>query len=234
MTKENQQLTNAQIESFIKATSTYFDQISNKGNLQELFGDLSIDSEGLTDYNEPFYKYIQKDTYNNFISKRKHQLGSLQYYREIEKDESRDEKEGFSNLIINSGNRQILTSVISGFNRYILCGTSNLEQQKHMSKNFGGYVMKIKDIKSFAEKVKNEIGAKDWQVRKVWYTDYKAYMTDRLIEDLSGVGPDLSDELFELLYQISETPSVFCKPMRFSPEQEVRLAFPWERMLKKD
>ena len=233
MTKENQQLTNDKIKAFIKATSKYLEQITNKDNLQELFGDLNFAIKEPTDYNEPFYKFIHKETYDNYICKGKHRLGSLKYYREIEKYGSRDEKEGFSNLIINSGNRQILTSVISGFDKYIFCGTSNLDKQKYMSQNFGGYVLKITNIESFADKVSKAIGAIDWQVRKVRYSDYKAYITDSLITDLNGVNPDLSDELFNILYKISETPSVFCKPKRFSTEQELRLAFTMGRDVKK-
>lgn len=233
MTKENQQLTNDQIKTFIKATAKAFDQISNQENLLELFGDLSFVTDESTDYNEPFYKFVDRETYDNFISKGKHRLGSLQYYREIEKAESRDEKEGFSNLIINSGNRQILTSVISGFDKYIFCGTTNLDKQKYMSSNFGGYVLKIKNIKSFAGKITKAIGAIDWHVQKVRYTDYKAYMTDSLIMDLNGVNPDLSNEMFDILYKISESPSVFCKPERFRPEQELRLTFSMGRDVKK-
>ncbi len=233
MTKETQQLTNEKLASLIKNTSKLLDQTSNQENLQELFGDLSFVTEELNDFNEPFYKFIHKETYDNFISKGKHRLGSLKYYREIEKNESRDEKEGFSNLIINSGNRQIFTSVISGFDKYILCGTSNLDEQKYMSQNFGGYVLKIRNIKSFAEKIKKAIGAIDWQVRKVRYSDYKAYLTDINIKDLNGVSPDLSNEMFDILYKISETPSVFCKPERFSAEQELRLAFSMGRDVKK-
>jgi len=232
MTKENQDLTNDHIETFIKATSNYLNQISNKRNLKELFGPLSFVSSESPDYNEPFYKFIHKETYDNYISKGKHQLGSLKYYREIEKAESRDEKEGFSNLIIKSGNRQILTSVISGFDKYILCGTYNLQQMKMMSKKFGGYIMKINNLNAFSEKVKNTIGALNWQVRKVTYSDYKAYMAEKQINDLKGVSPDLSVELFQLLYQFSESPSVFCKPMRYSPEREVRLVYSMETDVK--
>ena len=43
-----------------------------------------------------------------------------------------------------------------------------------MAKKFGGYVMKINNIGSFAEKVSKAVGAESWQVRKVAYTDYKA------------------------------------------------------------
>ena len=232
MTKENAILTNSQIESFIKATSTCFDSIINKENLQELFGKLNYVTVDSSDYQNPFYKFIHKETYDNYIRKGKFQLGSLQYYREIEKNESRDEKEGFSNLIINSGNRQIFTSVISGFDKYILCGTHNLEKQELMTENFGGYVMKIKNIRSFAEKIKKAIGADEWQVYKVCYTDYKAYSAEIQPINFNGVNPDLSDELFNILNQFSESPSVFSKPTRFKDEQELRIAFTMRKDVK--
>ena len=164
--------------------------------------------------------------------KGKFQLGTLQYYREIERQESRDEKEGFANLIINSGNRQILTSVISGFDKYILCGTYDSENMEHMSAKYGGYIMIIKNIKSFAEKVKTAIGAQSWYVNEISYSDYKAYSVDTIISDLNGVSPDLSDELFNILYEISEKPSVYSKPTRFKDEKELRLSFTMPRDVK--
>ena len=102
MTKKNIKLTNAQIEVFIKATSKYLDAIQNTDNLIELFGSMDFVNPDQSIYPKSFYKFIHKETYDNFISKGKFQLGTLQYYREIERQESRDYKEGFSNLIINS------------------------------------------------------------------------------------------------------------------------------------
>jgi hypothetical protein len=232
MTKENIKLTNTQIEVFIKATSKYLDAIQNADNLIELFGSMDFVYPDQSTFSRPFYKFIHKETYDNFMSKGKFQLGTLQYYREIERQESRDEKEGFANLIINSGNRQILTSVISGFDKYILCGTYDSENMEHMSAKYGGYIMIIKNIKSFAEKVKTAIGAQSWYVNEISYSDYKAYSVDTIISDLNGVSPDLSDELFNILYEISEKPSVYSKPTRFKDEKELRLSFTMPRDVK--
>lgn len=225
ITKKNIKLTNSQIEVFIKATSKYLNAIQNTDNLIELFGSMDFVNPDQSIYPKPFYKFIHKETYTNFISKGKFQLGTLQYYREIERQESRDYKEGFSNLIINSGDRQILTSVISGFDKYILCGTYNSENVEYMSAKYGGNIMIIKNIKSFAEKVKTAIGAQSWHVNEISYSDYKAYSVDTIISDLNGVSPDLSDELFNILYEISEKPSVYAKPTRFKDEKELRLSF---------
>ncbi len=232
MTKENSALTNLQIETFIKATSTYFDSVRNKKNLKELFGSLDFVNISSFQYSKPFYKFIHKETYENFISKGKFQLGSLKYYREIERQESRDEKEGFANLIINSGNRQIFTSVISGFDKYILCGTYDIENLDYMSAKYGGYIMKINSVKSFAEKVMKAIGAESWLLNEINYTDYKAYAVDTIISDLGGVSPDLSDELFNILYNISDKPCVYAKPVRFEDEKELRLSFTMARDTK--
>lgn len=232
MTKKNIKLTNTQIEVFIKATSKYLDAIQNVDNLIELFGSMDFVYPEQTNYSKPFYKFIHKETYDNFISKGKFQLGTLQYYREIERQESRDYKEGFSNLIINSGDRQILTSVISGFDKYILCGTHDSENVEYMSAKYGGYIMVIKNIKSFAEKVKTAIGAESWYVNEINYTDYKAYSVNASISDINGVSPDLSDELFNILYEISGKPSVYAKPTRFKDEKELRLSFTMPRDVK--
>jgi hypothetical protein len=65
MTKENIPLSNSQIEDFIKATSTYFDSIKNKDNLQELFGELDFVKLDSTEYQKPFFKFIHKEMYDN-------------------------------------------------------------------------------------------------------------------------------------------------------------------------
>jgi hypothetical protein len=234
MTKENLKFTEVELRGFIKATYNYYDSLIKNKNLSDLFGELFLqdvknDVEALT-----FYKYISKDTYNNFISKGKFRLGSLKLYSEIENKKIRDVKEGFSNIIIDSGTRQIVVSVISGFNFYIQCGTYNLDASDFMSKNFGSYVIKIKNIKSYANKVQKAIGAKNWYIKKVLYSDYKAYRIERNISNLSGVGPDLSNEMFDILYDASFIPSIFCKPTFFNKEQELRLVFEMEKNVKKE
>jgi len=233
MLKENISLTNEQIEKFIIATSNYLDKTGKRENLFELYEKIDFINEQVDEYDKPFYKFINKETLNHFVKKGKFQLGSLSYYREIENNESRDEKEGFSNLIINSGDRQILTSVISGFDHYIFCGTFNLDLKEKMSGKFGDYVLKIQNVKSFAEKIKKAIGAKQWGIDKIKYSDFKAFKTDCLINDLNAaVSPDLSEEFFNILHKISLRPSIFSKPNKFQDEQELRLIFKMDKKVK--
>lgn len=233
MTKENIFFSNDEIENFLKIFSDYYKNYAKNPNAYELFGRIDFIENTSNNYSGPFFKFIDKETYDNFISKGKFQVGSLQHYREIERDESRDEKEGYSNIILNTNNRQILTSVISGFDNYIFCGTYDLNQKEVMVKKFGKYIIKINNIKSFAEKVKNAIGAISWQVEKVQYTDFKAFKSSINTIDLNGVGPELSNELFDILYRLSERPSLFSKPLRFIPEQELRLTFKMNKKTKK-
>jgi hypothetical protein len=234
VTKENVHFSETDLRNMIRITSNYFDSIANNTTIKnELFGDLKVedydtDLEGLS-----FYKYVSKETYDNFIKKGKFLLGSLKYYREIEKQNSRDEKEGFCNLLIESGNRSIFTSVIAGFNHYIFCGTDTLNESSIMIGKFGTVCLKINSIKGFAEKVKKSIGAKKWKIKKVTYSDYKAYSATQLISDLNGVNPDLSEEFFNYLIKYSFLPSLFCKPTRFSPESELRLTFEMDINVKR-
>jgi len=102
-----------------------------------------------------------------------------------------------------------------------------------MIEKFGNVCLKINSIKGFAEKVKKSIGAEKWEIKKVTYSDYKAYSTTQLIADLNGVNPDLSEEFFNYLIKYSFLPSLFCKPTRFSAESELRLTFEMDKNVKR-
>ena len=226
--KENQQFTEEEIKKFVSITSNYLDDLEgahNDNRLGELFDTLlvPIPHESLKDLT--FYKFITKDTYDNYILKGKFQLGSLQFYREIENKSARDEKEGYSNLIIRSGNRDIFTSILSGFNFYIFCGTSTTNESKFMNENFGDITLQIPSIASFANAVSKSIGAKRWHLYEVRYSDFKAYLVKQLIKKIEEENGDLSDEMFDCFYKASFFPSLFVKPCRFNQEMELRLAF---------
>ncbi|KAB1066068.1 hypothetical protein [Salibacter halophilus] len=232
VTKENHNLSEEQLKGLIQATSDYLSRIDNKTNLLELFGEVELKEEQIKVNDFTFYKFISKDTYENFIRKGKFQLGSLKYYREIERDKSRDEKEGFCNLIFENHNQQVFTSAISGFNFYILCGTHKLDEKHHMTENFGDYILKIKSISSFANSIKKAIGAKEWKIQKVYYTDFKAHKIKTNLKDFEGANPELSAEIFKLIQKHSVFPSIFMKPKIFKPENELRLTFKMDKNVK--
>ena len=235
MTKENSKLSENGLRNFIRASSNLSDSLlKRKQPLINLFGKIQL-GKNYTKIDEiNFVKYVPRETYENYIKNGSFQLSSLKKYREIERSESRDEREGFSYLIINSGTRQIIASVLSGFNYLLLCGTDSITDDQFMRKKFGEVRLEIKNISSFADKIMTSIGAKSWDIQKVQYTDFKAFTFDYEIKDLNGVGPDLSEELFSVLYSASYTPSIFSKPTFFSPENEFRLIFEFDENVKNE
>ena len=55
-----------------------------------------------------------------------------------------------------------------------------------MADRFGGVILKINSIGSFADKVMKAIGASDWQLREITYSDFKAYRVDQSAGDYHG------------------------------------------------
>jgi hypothetical protein len=225
--KENESFDDVLIRKMISASNNYFDSLSQeKFEQKEFLGVLNIMDYELEIEKINLYKFISKETFENYYKKGKFQLGSLEYYREIENKSSRDEREGFSNIIINSGNRQIFASVISGFNKYIFSGTDSLENSEKLAEKFGSVCIKVKNIQSFADKIKKAINAKSWEIKRVTYTDFKAYSAFTEINDIERImNLDINEEFFRYLLDFSSLPSVYCKPLDFLPENEIRLTF---------
>lgn len=234
MTKENVMFDDIDLKVIITAFSELQNSISSKQrSSKELFGDLNVKEHDVDINTLSFYKFVSKDTLINYLKKGKFQFGSLQYYREIEKENCRDEKEGLSNLLITTGNRQVFASVISGFNQFIFCGTDNIDEWDQMANKFGKVCIKLKNIKSFADKVQASIGAKSWQIKKVTYSDFKAYSVNQEIKNLDPENIGYNQDLINFLIDYSMLPSIFCKPIRFSNEHELRFTFEMDRNVKK-
>lgn len=215
--------TNEQLKGIIKIFFSEFDEIY-KGDIYHQDGNVA---------NPKLYKFISSETYKKYISKGKFQLGSLQYYREIENLKIKDRKEGLSHVILENKGHILNASVISGFDKYLFCASTGLDDMSFKKGNFGDYVMEIANVRSFSEAVSKSIGAKKWTVKKVFYSDYKAY---KMIFQ-EDIGLDLNilfkPELVEKLITVSEMPSVFGKPYSFKPEEEIRIAFDLGKDVKK-
>ena len=232
VTKENAFLTNEDNKNLIKMESAFRNEISRYNDKLEFLHEYNEIEKPIKNYNGPFYKFVPSHVYENYLKKGKFQLGSSQYYRAIEKEESRDAIEGYCNLTIISKNREISTSVISGYNHYMLCGTTNLEQVEYMTKRFGGFVMEVRNLNSFARKVKTCIGAEKWDIQDIRYDDYNLLKIEKEIKDINGFGAELSEEAFSLIKDYSLYQSLFVKPRCFKSENEVRIAFKVKRVVK--
>lgn len=190
--------------------------------------DLKIEeSKYLNEINNPtpLFKYISKADYENFISKGYFQLGSSQYYREIEKEESRDKLEGFSISILNVNNYKIPITLFRCNNYLIFCGTTT-RSNDYMNKKFGEVEIKISDSFSFASKIAKSIGAKGFTIGKVEYSNSKIYKSNHLITQPFEPQDFIhNQDVLDLLLSVSLYPSLFVKPKMFENEKETRIIF---------
>jgi hypothetical protein len=179
-----------------------------------------------------FYKFLPATSLEYYRSG-SFQFGSVQFYRDIENQNSKDAMEGLSNIVFQGPKNVWAISLASGYNFGIFCGTSSLKKRDEMSKQFGAHIIKIANLRAFAEEVQTLLGAKRFYFNHVQYNDLKMFRTrtlNKLIlsrDDPPGdFDPNLvTDAVFELLYRNSFLPSLFMKPTRFSTENELRLVF---------
>jgi len=132
------------------------------------------------DFNTPeihdMYKYVSTAVLKSRILKGWFRFGTIDYYKSAENERIRDEFEGFTGLDIQTGKRHVITSATSGFNYHIYCGTDFKKSNKsNMKKQFGESLIRIKDVKSFAEAIKKAVGAKAFQIQKIMYSTLKLY-----------------------------------------------------------
>jgi hypothetical protein len=180
-----------------------------------------------------FYKYLP-DISLDYYHSGSFQFGSIKYYRSIEQQNSKDTMEGLSNIAIKTPKRLLCMSLASGYNFGIFCGTSNLNRRREMSERFGPHIIKIANIRRFAEEVQSLLGATGFYFNHVIYNDLKMFRARTLKSlDLVKTGapndnfdPQVFDDaMFDFLYDSTFLPSLFMKPTRFSAEQELRLTF---------
>jgi hypothetical protein len=179
-----------------------------------------------------FFKFMPKKSLEYYLQGSL-QLGSIEYYRTIEQQNSKDSLEGLSNIAVTTRNHLFAVSLASGYNFGILCGTATLNRRTEMSQLFGTHIIKIRNLKSFAEDVKSLFGAKRYYFNRDIYNDLKMFRMKTLksirlsrTEPPGNFDPDLiGDNVFDLLYEGSFLPSLFIKPTRFSIEEELRLVF---------
>jgi hypothetical protein len=183
--------------------------------------------------NQIFFKYVSDKVLKESILKGVLQLGSIDFYRETENQNIKDRMEGYSHLVINSTHRQFLTTLISGFNFYILCGTINPTMDIEMTNKYGQRLIKILNLNSFAKAIQKSIGATRYYYNIIQYSDTNIFKITNNLIDLETVSSDLNEDIFDFYYKYSFLPSLFIKPAKFSPDKEVRLVFEMPKDTKK-
>ena len=141
--------------------------------------------------------------------------------------------EGLANLAIKTPRHLFGLSLAAGYNFGILCGTADLRRQNEMLAKFGPRIVKIANLRAFAEEARSLLGATRFYFNRVVYDDLKLLRVKTLKsitlsqDDRPGIfDPQLVNEaMFDLLYESSFLPSLFMKPSRFAMEEELRLVF---------
>jgi hypothetical protein len=173
----------------------------------------------------PFYKYISRHDYCKYYSKGHFQLGSSKYYRDIERNESRDGFEGYNISILQVNNFQIPITLFRCNNYLIFCGTS-IKSSNYLQQKFGAVEMEILDSASFASNMAKTIGALDFTIAEVEYSNCKIAKSEHIsIDQFSPEAFIQNEEIIELLLSTSLYPSLYVKPEIFHPEKELRIVF---------
>ncbi len=236
VTKENIKLTDEQKASVSNIVIDYLIKVGNLKQYSQTDKKILIKDYFNRSTNQPFYKYISKQIYDDYISRGCFRFGSIKYYQEVENNKIKDEYEGFTNLFIDYKNRQLMVTLFSGYNFAIFCGTSNFNSSTNksdtMNNKFGNVILKIKDIESFANSVKEIIGAKTYYCYEVKYSTRKVFSIDNSTTFFNPMMKDKFENthnLFDLFYNNSFFPSLFIKPEFFTNEKEIRIAFEMPR-----
>ena len=227
-------VTNLDLNNFFRSTNTYLAGVGAHHPETQEFSTLLTQADFKTiDDDISFYKFVPQDTFD-YLRNGSFQFGSIQYYRNIEKQNSKDGMEGLTNLTIATPKRLIGTSLVSGYNFAILCGTSRLDNRNQMRDRFGPNIIKISNLNDFCEKARIALGARRAYVNHVTYNDLKLFKVKTLktFEKLKNDAPndnfdpnDIDDSIFNFLYKNTFLSSLFIKPTRFSIEQELRIVF---------
>jgi hypothetical protein len=194
---------------------------------------------------QSYYKYISEETWG-YNKDGSFQLGTASYYRSTPNMKIKDEREGASDFHLAHGTDQLNVSIMSGFNAAIYCGTGAMGDRALMSSRFGVRLIKIYPVREFAERIAHRIGATDFHVYDVVYTDQKNFFMEKddilafrhivMQHPRGDLTPEslhaLNKRFFHLFHQIGRMPSLFSKPVYYAPERERRIVFEFSADLK--
>ena len=190
---------------------------------------------------EPFYKYVGDDTWS-YLKRGQFRFGTADYYRCVENNGIRDEKEGFGHFHLQSNAKQLNVSLCAGNNCVVYCGTGKIEgaADQSMRERFGSRRIRIDNLNGFAQRANNCLGSKRFRVFDVVYRDIKSYTAEfpgveRFLEITrrNNLTPSsmrkLNREFFKTFYEFGIVAGVLVKPTRYSVERERRLVFELRR-----
>lgn len=228
LTKKDTFLTEKQQISFFEAVQKYLDSVQNRTSTYDKDKIEISEYEEQQDAEDVFYKYVTKQSLENYIKKGIFKLGTLNHYQKAKNNKIKDEKEGYTHLIIESEEKQLLQSFCSGFNYLIFCGSyipPSDTRSKHLIDNFGPCVLKIKNISSFKREIEKHLNIRHSIYNRIEYNEMKIlrYFADKGFTDTTS--QIIDHKTFSLITKIISPNTVFRKTFDYSPEFELRFAF---------
>ena len=177
--RQTARVTDADLLNFFKHINKFLIDLGTYEE-QRLVTGARMNADHFPDLNNAvFYKFLPERSLQ-YYADGSFQFGSIQYYRTIEQQNSKDSMEGLCNLAIKTPKHLFGTSLVSGYNFGVFCGTSTLNRRDEMSERFGPRIIKIVDLREFAEKAKQLLKAQRFYFNQVIYDDLKIFRTNTL------------------------------------------------------
>lgn len=180
------------------------------------------------------YKFVRQSDYDLYVSRRSFLVSSLRRYRQMEDqgDPAGDRFEGMAfGMFDTPTNKQVCVHGLSGFDAYVFSATTSPTLDRYMANTFGEVVLRI-EVAPFAKAIAKLLGASSFGIRETLYSDFKLFRgkwSRRSLRALERANGTITPALAQKIRESLRTPSIFGKPIRFSREREVRVAFYFER-----
>jgi hypothetical protein len=231
--------------AYARAVYQFLDGVSPRAPIDYQSGSVLIGADFPEVSDAEFYKYLSHGTWG-YVKDGSFQFGSAAYYRSTPNMNIRDEREGAGTFHLTSGPQQLNMTLTSGFDAAIFCGTGGIGDRALIHKKFGERLIRIRPVRRFAELVARRIGARNFEIRDVIYTDFKSYQIELpgindAIDILRAENPrgdltersghKLNKRFFEQFHRIGKLPSLFTKPRAYAVERERRIIFDLPRDL---
>lgn len=228
LTKEGVFLSDNECVNYFDIMQNYLDSVQNRKSIYDKDKLLISEYTEPIDSKEIFYKYISKNTLENYIKKGNFKLGTLNYYQRSENNKIKEEKEGCTHLIIEYKDKQLQLSLCYGFNFLIFCGSSippSDVRSKYLRENFGPCVLKIHNTNSFKEEIQKCLNAKASFYNKIEYNEMKVlrYFSEEAYGDISS--EIIEPKIFSLATKIVGPSTILRKSFDYLNEYELRFAF---------
>ncbi|RUU48693.1 hypothetical protein EOD08_01505 [Mesorhizobium sp. M6A.T.Ca.TU.002.02.2.1] len=190
------------------------------------------------------FKYVPDDAIE-YLRSGSILVSSLERYRRIENPEARDQYEGFGFVAFNDESSSTTLGLEGGYSNYVLCLGSRAPKSelRLMGSRFGTNLVKISGLNEFCRKLSALLGAEDFRIADVHYSDHKMLCLEHpaaseiravLKENSYGALNDelllkVAEKFFPLLRDTADAVTTFCKPRRFGLERERRISFAMPR-----